>query len=90
MADLSPYYEEDEELPSLRSNSNQAGENDGDHHEQAPSMQPASPHVHSSTKEVKNIHALVKKTVEHSNRIWADLTENLPILCIFWDLKVRG
>ena len=63
--DLSPYYDEDEELPSLRSNSNQAGEDDGDHHEQAPSTQPASPYIHSSPKEVKNIHALVKETAEH-------------------------
>jgi len=69
VADLSPYYDEDEELPSLRSNSNQVGENDGDHHEQAPSIQPARPHIHSSHKEVKNIHSLVKNTVEHSDRI---------------------
>jgi len=31
VADLSPYYEEDQELSSLRSNSNQTGEYDGDH-----------------------------------------------------------
>ena len=31
IADLSPYYDEEEELLSLRSNSNQVGENDGDH-----------------------------------------------------------
>jgi len=31
VVDLSPYYDEDDEIPSLRSNSNQAGENDGDH-----------------------------------------------------------
>jgi len=37
---------------------------DGDHHEQAPSTRPASPHIHSSPKEVKNIHALVKETAE--------------------------
>jgi len=32
---------------------------DGDHHEQAPSTQPVSPQIHSSSKEVKNTHALV-------------------------------
>jgi len=31
VADLNPYYDEDEEIPSLRSNSSQAGEDDGDH-----------------------------------------------------------
>jgi len=30
VADLSPYYEESEEIPSLTSNSSQAGEDDGD------------------------------------------------------------
>ena len=51
---------------------------DGDHHEQAPSTQPASPHIHSSSKEVKNTHALVKEVVEHSDRTWADSTANWP------------
>ena len=31
MADLSPYYDDNEELPSLRSNSNLVRDNDGDH-----------------------------------------------------------
>ena len=51
---------------------------DGDHHVQAPSTQPASPHIHSSPKEVKNIHALVKETVEHSDSLWKDSTGNWP------------
>ena len=42
VADLSLYYNEDEEIPSLRSNSNQAGENDRDHHDQALEEQQAS------------------------------------------------
>ena len=78
VADLSPYYDEEEELPSLRSNSNQAGGNDGDHHDQASSTQPASPHILSSSKEVKNTHALVKEVMEHSDRTWADSSENWP------------
>jgi len=36
VADLSPYYDEDEEIPSLRSNSSQAGEDDGDHPQRIP------------------------------------------------------
>ena len=31
VADLSPYFEENEGIPSLRSNSNPPGEDDGDH-----------------------------------------------------------
>jgi len=31
VADLSPYFEENEEIPSLMSNSNPPGEDDGDH-----------------------------------------------------------
>jgi len=62
----------------------------GDHQEQAPSTQPASPHIHSSPKEVKNIHALVKETVEHSDRIWADSTENWPSFVHLLGLKDEG
>jgi len=40
--------------------------------------QPDSLHIHSSPKEVKNIHALVRSTIEQSDRMWAYLTENWP------------
>ena len=66
VADLSPYYDEEEEMPSLRSNSNQAGENDGDH----PSKeQPIGDHLdYSSTiptqlKEVKEFALLCRQAV---------------------------
>jgi len=49
---------------------------DGDHHDQALEEQQASPHVHSTPKEVKNIHVLVKNTLEHSDRMWPDSIEN--------------
>jgi len=39
MADLSPYYDESEEISSLRSNSNQAGDYDGDY-----PLEPSKPH----------------------------------------------
>jgi len=50
--------------------------NDGDHQDQALDEQPASLHVYSSSKEVKNIHAMVRNTTEQSDRIWADSTGN--------------
>ena len=90
VADLSPYYDEDEELSILRSNSNQAGENDGDHQDQALNKQPASLHIHSSPKEVKNIHALVKNTLEYSDRMWADSIENWPGFVHFLGLEGEG
>jgi len=46
MADLSPYYEENEELLSLRSNSNEAKKDDGDH----PTNQRESTRVKESKK----------------------------------------
>jgi len=76
VADLSPYYDEDEEISSLRSNPNQVGENDGNHQDQAMDEQLDSLHIHPSPKEVKNIHALVRSTIEKSGRMWADSTEN--------------
>ena len=42
VVDLSPYYEEDEELPNLRSNSNQTGEYDGDHLIEPSNLSPSS------------------------------------------------
>ena len=63
---------------------------DGDYHDQAPSTQPASPHIHSSPKEVKNIHALVKETVEHSDSLWTDSTENWPDFMHLWGLEGEG
>ena len=38
VTDLSPYYAESEEISSLRSNSHQAGQDDGDHHTKSPKM----------------------------------------------------
>ena len=64
--------------------------NDGDHQDQAFNKQPASLHIHSSPKEVNNIHALVKNTLEHSDRIWADSIENWPDLVHLLGLEDEG
>jgi len=90
VADLSPYYDEDEEILSLRLNSNQAGENDGDHQDQAMDEQPDSLHTHSIPREVKNIHALVRSTIEQSDRMWVDSTENLPDFVHLLGLEGEG
>jgi len=70
----------------LRSNSNQAGENDRDHQDQALYEQPASLHIHSSSKEVKK----VRNTIEQSDRIWADSTGNCPDFVHLLGLEGEG
>ena len=66
-ADLSPYYDAEEDLPSLRSNSSLAGEDDGDH----PTDQPKSKHVQLLSKEVDYLAA-------HSGHIPAGPIRNWP------------
>ena len=53
VADLSPYYDEDDQFSSLRSNSNQSGEYDGDHPLEPSEDQPTSLKDSTSAKEVK-------------------------------------
>ena len=55
VANLSPYYEEEEELPSLRSNSNQTGEYDGDHLHNPFNLSSSIPQEPSTIKEVKEV-----------------------------------
>jgi len=59
---------------------------DGDHQDQALD----SLHIHSNSKEVKNIHALVKNTIEQSDRIWADSTGNWPCFVHLLGLEGEG
>jgi len=66
-AGLSPYYKENEELPSLRLNSNQAGKYDGDHLLEPFDLQPLSTQEPTSIKEVKKVHALVRDALNQSN-----------------------
>jgi len=79
VADLSPYYDEDEQFSSLRSNSNQSEEYDGDHPLEPFEDQPASLEDSTSTKEVKEVHALVQEVANQpvhlppsSTRIWPE------------------
>ena len=77
VADLSPYYEEEEELPSLRSNSNQIGEYDGDHLHHPSNSPPSIPQGASNTKEAKEVQAMVRNFMSNdlhqlssSNSFW--------------------
>ena len=64
VADLSPYFDEDEELPSLRSNSHLAGENDGDHQVQTPNAAIKLKEDQKRPKEVKEIALMFRKVME--------------------------
>ena len=46
--------------------------------DQASGEQPVSLHIYSSSKEVKNVHILVRNTVEQSDSRWADSTRTFP------------
>ena len=69
VADLSPYYDENEELPSLRSNSNPLGEDDGDHPSQPFSTPTIDPTTVLEPKRVKEIHALVRNQVYKAEEV---------------------
>jgi len=66
VAYLSPYHDKEEDLPSLRSNSSQAGEDDGDHLKD----QPKSKYVQLSTKEAGYLAARPECTPAGPTRNW--------------------
>ena len=76
VADLSPYYDEGEEFSSLRSNSNQPGKYDGDHLIEPPHLFCSIPQESNNIKEVKEVQALVRNIVNHSNSLLPSLTGN--------------
>jgi len=60
MADLSPYFEENEEIPSLRSNSNSLGGDYGDHPTKPFITLPNDPAPVRESKKVKEVYAMVR------------------------------
>ena len=67
VADLSPYFDEDEELSSLRSNSHLVGENDGSHLDQTSTTASELKEVQKKPKEVKKIARTFRKVVEFNS-----------------------
>ena len=78
VADLSPYYEEDEELPSLRSNSNQTGEYDGDHLHDSSNLSPTTLKESNTTNEVKEVQAMVKNIMNNTHEPLLNSDRNWP------------
>jgi len=83
VADLSPYYDENEELPSLRSNSNQTGGYDKNHPIEPYDLHPSSPQESIRRKEVKEVHGLVRDSLNQSKAcpIWSKIG---LVLSTFW------
>ena len=76
LANLSPYFNEHEEIPSLRSNSNQAGDNDGDHQDNESNTTEKVKEVQRSVKEIMEIHAMVRNALTHNLSLLPSSTEN--------------
>jgi len=72
VADLSPYYDEDDQFSSLRSNSNQSREYNGDHHLEPIEDQPTSLQNSTSSKEDKKVHAMVQEVTNHALHMLPD------------------
>ena len=83
VADFSPYYDEHEELSSLRSNSNLAGKNDRDHQAKASNATEEDKEGQRSSKEVKEINAMVRDALTHNHILLSSSTKNRPGLCTF-------
>jgi len=78
VADLSPYYEESEEILSLRSNSNYAREDDMDHLSKPLETLPNEPEPCKRSKEVKEVHSLVKNYLNKPGSELANSFETWP------------
>jgi len=55
VADLRPYFDEDEEIPTLRSNSNQPEEDEGDHARKPLETLPNGPAEAKESKVIKEV-----------------------------------
>ena len=76
VAVLSPCYEEDKGLQSLRSDSNQTGDYDGEHPIEPPNFSPSSPKESNNSKEAREVQAIVRSTLNQSNSSLVSSTGN--------------
>ena len=81
VADLSPYYDPNDDLPSLRSNSHQAGEDDGDQGTIEPMDEEETKEATKVTKEVKEVYALVRNITNSCLDLLPDSTIRNPVFC---------
>jgi len=80
VSDLSRYYDESEDIPSLRSNSHQAGEDDGDHRTKDPKGAEEAKEAQEAIKDAKGIQTMVRNLVFQAQNILPSSPENCPVL----------
>ena len=79
VADLSPYHNENEDIASLRSNSHQAGEDDGDHPTKGPKEAERVKEGQEATKDAKGIQTMVRNLVLQAQNILPSSPGNYPV-----------
>jgi len=78
VADLRPYVDESEAIPSLRPNSSQPGVDDGDHPNQPPIDQHAVQGLSKSPPIAKEVQILIKSWLEHPDSDGGSSSGNWP------------
>jgi len=67
VADLRPYHDENEAIPSLRPNSTQPGEDDGDHLTMSLETFPNDPNPDMRSSTVKEVQMVVRNLLNNSD-----------------------
>jgi len=78
VADLSPYYDESKEIPSLRSNSSQVGGDDGDQPIKDPKEAKGVKEVQEAAKDAKEVQLMVSIALAHPDSQGGSSSKNRP------------
>ena len=84
VADLRPYFDEDEAIPSLRSNSNPPGEDDGDHLSKPLETLPHAPNQFMGSSLIKEVQVLVRNMLNSQTVGWPVHLRISPVLSGLW------
>jgi len=78
VTDLSPCFKGNEEIPSLRSNSNQPREDDGDYLSKPLQTLPNGPPKVMESKKVREVHAMVRNHLNKEDNEQTSSSRNRP------------
>jgi len=90
VADLSPYFEENEEIPSLRSNSNSLGGDDGNHPTKPFITLPNDPAPVRESKKVKKVHSMVRNHLNKEENGLSSSYRNWPGFVSLLEQNIEG
>ena len=83
VADLGPYFDEEEEMPSLRSNSNQPGEDEWGHPSKPLEALPSGPMQVKKSAMIKEGEVMVRNTLDNLDSWLGYLSEKCPdFICL--------